>query len=180
MSFSNKFKTLRSGNSYDLRTQPKISTHGDENTGEAETEIIEGSKKNSVRFSPELMEEGIKASLEPLFAQISALTEMMGRLIQSNLIMESTTASSRGPGLQYESPYSEGPGSSKFPTVAPLTTAGYSPDSGLIPGFVSTKDTRWCINMSKLNWKVTLFPFFFFDFFSVQPFFIFAPLSVNW
>ena len=55
----------------------------------------------------------------------------MDRLIQSNLTTESTAPSSRGPGLQHESPNSEGPGSSKLPTVAPLTTAGYSPDSVL-------------------------------------------------
>ena len=54
MSFSYKFKTLRSGNLYDLRTQPKMSTHGDENT-EAERRIIEGSEENSIRFSPELV-----------------------------------------------------------------------------------------------------------------------------
>ena len=71
----------------------------------------------------------MKASLKPLHAQISALTELMDRLIQNNSAKESTTASSRGFGYQYESPYSEGPGSSKFPTVAPLTTAGYSPDT---------------------------------------------------
>ena len=106
-----------------------MSTHGDENTGEAETGMIEGREENSIRFSPELVDETIKASLEPLHAQISTLTKMMDRIIQSNLTTESTTASSRGPGLQYESPYSEGPGSSKFPTVAPLTTAGYSRDS---------------------------------------------------
>ena len=107
-----------------------MSAHGDENAGEAETGIIEGSEENRIRFSPELVDERTKASLEPLHAQISALTEMMDRLIQSNSTAESTTASSRGPGHQYEPPYSEGPGSSEFPTVAPLTTAGYSPDCG--------------------------------------------------
>ena len=105
-----------------------MSAHGDENT-EAETGIIEGSEENSSSFSPELVNERIKASLEPLHAQISALTEMMDRLIQSNSAEESTMASSRGFGHQYESPYSEGPGSSKFPTVAPMATAGYSLDT---------------------------------------------------
>ena len=106
MSFSCVFKKLRSGNSYDSRTQPGMSAHGDESAGEAETGIFEGSEENSVRFPPELVDERIKASLEPPHAQISALTEMMDRLIQSNLTTETTTASSRGPGLQYESPYS--------------------------------------------------------------------------
>ena len=106
-----------------------MSAHGDENTGESVTGVIEGSEENSIRFSPELVDERIKASLEPLHAQISALTEMMDGLIQSNSAKESTTASSRGFGHPYELPYSEGPGSSKFPTVAPLTNAGYSPDN---------------------------------------------------
>ena len=129
MSFSYKFKTLRSGNWYNSRTQPRFSAYGDENTGEAETGIIESSDKNSIRFSPELVDERIKTSLEPLHAQISALTEMMDHSIQNISAKESTTVSSRGFGLQYEPPYSEGPGSSKFPTVAALTTAGYSPDT---------------------------------------------------
>ena len=101
-------------------------------TGEAETGMIEGSEENSVRISPELVDGRIKANLEPLQAHISALTEMMDRLIQNNLTTESTTASSRGPGFQYKSPYRKGPGSSKFPTVAPLTTAGSSPNTTLL------------------------------------------------
>ena len=129
MSFFYMLKTLRSGDSYDLRTQPIMSMHGDEKAGEAQMGIIEGSEESSVRFSPELVDERIKANPEPLHAQISTLTEMMDRLIQNNLTTESMTASSRGPGFQYKSPYSEGPGSSKFPIVAPLTTAGYSLDS---------------------------------------------------
>ena len=129
MSFSHKFKTLRSGNSYDSKTQPEISTLGDESTGEAETGMIEGSEENGIRFSPELVDERIKANLEPLHAQITALTEMMDRLIQNKSAKESATASSPGTPNQYEWPYSEVPGSSRFPTVAPLTTAGYSPDN---------------------------------------------------
>ena len=73
-----------------------MSSHGDENAGEVETGIIEGSEENSIRFSPELIDKRIKAILEPLHAQISALTEMMDRLTQSNSTKESTTASSRG------------------------------------------------------------------------------------
>ena len=128
MSFSHKFKTLRSGNSYDSRTQPEMLAHGDENTGEEETRTIEGSEKNSMRFSPELEDEKIEASLEPLHAKITALTEMMDRLIQSNSAKEATAATSRGIPHRYESSDSRVPGSSRFLTVAPLTTAGYSPD----------------------------------------------------
>ena len=42
MSLSGKFKALGSENSYIFRTLPKMSTHEDENTGEAEMGIIEG------------------------------------------------------------------------------------------------------------------------------------------
>ena len=103
MSFSCEFKTLRSENSYDLRTQPKMSTHGDGNTGEAETGITEDTEECNIRISPKLEDERIKASLEPLHAQISALTEIMDRIIQSNSTTESTTAITRGLGLQHES-----------------------------------------------------------------------------
>ena len=127
MSFSYKFETFGNGNSNNLRTQPQMSTHGDENA-ETEIGIIEGSAENSIRFSPDLVDERIKESLEPLHAQISALTEMMDRLIRRNLTEESTTANSRRFGHQYESPYSEGPGFSKFSTLPPLTTAAYFPD----------------------------------------------------
>ena len=84
MSFSYRFKIIRIGNSYDLRTEPKMSTHEDENTRQAGTRIIEGSEKNSFIFSPKILDARMEASLEPLHAQISALTKMMGRLIQSN------------------------------------------------------------------------------------------------
>ena len=139
MSFSYKFRPLRSGNSCNFRTQPKISKQGNENTGEAETGIIEGSKENSIRFSPELVDEKIKASLEPLNAQISVLTEIMDPLIHSNLTEQYTTASSRGFRHQYESLFSERPGSCKFPTVAPLTMARYSPDNYLSQALLRVK-----------------------------------------
>ena len=69
-------------------------THGVENTEVAETGMTEGSEEGNFRLSPELVNERIKASLEPLHSQISAPTEMMNRIIQSNLATESTTASS--------------------------------------------------------------------------------------
>ena len=130
MSFFCKIKTLGSGNSYDLRTQLKMSTLRDENTEVVESGVTGGSEESNMGFPPELVEERIKASLEPLHEQISALTEMMERLIQGNSTTEFTMASTRGLRLQHESPYSEETGSSRFPTVAPMTTAGYSPDIG--------------------------------------------------
>ena len=129
MSFPYKFKTLGNGNSYVSRTQREMSAHVGEATGEVETGIIEGNEENNIRFSPHLVDERIKASLETLHAQISTLKEMTDRLIRSNSAKEPTTASSQETRHQHESPYSEIPGSSRLPTVAMPTTSGYSPDT---------------------------------------------------
>ena len=68
-------------------------THRDENTEVVESGVTEGSEEGDIGLSPELVEERMKASLEPLHAQISALTEMVDRFIQGNLNTELTTAS---------------------------------------------------------------------------------------
>ena len=101
-----------------------MSKHENENPEVVESGVTEDSEESNIGLSPVLVEKRIKASLEPLHAQISALTEVMDRLIQDNLTTESMTASTRGLRFQHESPYTEEPGSSRFPTVAPLTTAG--------------------------------------------------------
>ena len=44
MSFSYKFITLKSGNSYELRMRRETSAHEDETTREVETGEIEGSE----------------------------------------------------------------------------------------------------------------------------------------
>ena len=93
-------------------------------TGEVEAGATEGNEEISIRFCPDLVDERITASLEPLHAQIYALTEMMDRLILSNSAMEST----RDTRYQYESPFSGAPGTSRYSTVATLATSGYSPD----------------------------------------------------
>ena len=54
-------------------------THGDGNTEEVEAGVTEGSEESNIGLSPVLVDERIKASLEPLHAQISALTEMIDR-----------------------------------------------------------------------------------------------------
>ena len=80
---------------YNSREQIEMSAHEEEVTGEVEADATEGNERNSIGFSPDLVDERIKASLEPLHAQISALTEMMDRLIRSNSAKETTTVSSR-------------------------------------------------------------------------------------
>ena len=108
-----------------------ISTRSRSNK-EVETGTIEGNEEIIIRFTRDLVDERIKASLEPLHAQISALTEMIDYLIQSNSARETTTAGCREIQHQYESPYPGVPRSSRFTTAAPLTTAGYSPDTTII------------------------------------------------
>ena len=108
-----------------------MSTQGHENRGGAEMGMIAGSEENSIRFSPELVDERRKSerSTSTCTIIVCTLTEVMDRLIQNTSAKESTMTSSRGFGRQYELPYSEGPGSSKFPKLAPLTTTGYSLDN---------------------------------------------------
>ena len=114
MSFCYNLKTLRSGTSYDSRAQPKMSGQEEEVTRELETDPAEGNEENSVRFSPNLVEEMIQASLESLHAQISALTEMMDRFIQCYSATETITAISPETRPQCEPSYSGKPGSSRF------------------------------------------------------------------
>ena len=98
-----------------------------------------GNEENSVRLSPDLVDEGIKVSLEPLHAQISALTEMIDSLIPGNSAWEITTASTGEPRHQPEGPFTGTTGTSRFSTVAPLTIA-------------------WCsLNRNQLIWTKSCF-----------------------
>ena len=76
-----------------------------------------------------MIDKRIKANLEPLHTQISALMEVLDRLIQVNSVREFTTANTREPRLQSQSPFTEVPATSRFPPVAPLTIAGFLPDN---------------------------------------------------
>ena len=75
-----------------------------------------------------MVEEKIKANLEPLHAQISALTQMMDRLIQGNSVREFMTASTRESRFSSKSPLADGPGTSRNPPIALMTAGGLSPD----------------------------------------------------
>ena len=63
MSFFYNSKILRSGNSYGSNAQLEMSVHEVEKTGEVEAGANEGNEENSVRFSPNLVDERIKARL---------------------------------------------------------------------------------------------------------------------
>ena len=79
MSFSHTYKTLRSGNTYDSHARPEMSAHEENATDEAEFDVNEQNHQANARLSPDMIEENIKTNLEPLYARISALTEMMDR-----------------------------------------------------------------------------------------------------
>ena len=157
MSFSRDSKTLRSGNSNDLRAQPKISTHENENMEVVKSRVTGSSEERYIGICPELVEERLKVSLEPLHAQISPLTKMMDWLIQGNLTRESMTASTGGLRLQHESAYIEEPGSSRFSTVAPLTTAGYSPDIFSFRQTYCRKSIRFFHILVLSSWSIQWF-----------------------
>ena len=66
--------------------------------------------------------------LEPLHAQISALTDLIDRLIQDNSVRESTMASARKRPPRPEVLFVEASGTPRFALAVPLTAAGYSAD----------------------------------------------------
>ena len=112
MRFSYKSKTLRSVNTHESSARIEMSAREEEVT-EIEIDASGGNEENSVRFSSDLVDERLKRSREPLHAQISALTEMMDRLIQGNSVRELTMASTRDLRYQYESPFSGAPETSQ-------------------------------------------------------------------
>ena len=65
---------------YDLKSNPEMSAHEEQPTTASEWNAAEQISEAGLKFSPDLIQEKIKA----LSCQISALTQMMGRLIQDN------------------------------------------------------------------------------------------------
>ena len=81
VSFSYKFKTLRSGNSYDSRTRLEISAHEDEVTGEVEVYAREDNEQNGVRFSLDSDGERIKASRTSFALCLQARRKILKKLL---------------------------------------------------------------------------------------------------
>ena len=72
MSFSHKYQTLRNGYTYHSHAHREKSAHEEETTLATEVDATERQDGNSLGFSTGMIEEKIKANLEPLHAQISA------------------------------------------------------------------------------------------------------------
>ena len=91
-------------------------------------------EESGERFSPDMVDERTEAKIEMLHAQFSALTEMMVHLIQSNSTEDFTEANTLETRREPIPLFTGAPGiSSRFITVATLTTAGYSPDTHALP-----------------------------------------------
>ena len=93
MSVFHQFRTPGSRNSYASSAQLARSSLEEKATREVETDANEVNEENRVKLIPDLVDEGIEVSLEPIHAQISALTEMRDCLIHSNSARETATAS---------------------------------------------------------------------------------------
>ena len=63
MSFSHLNETLRSGNTYVSHARPEMSTHNEDTTMEAEIDASKQNGQTNTRFSPDMIEERIKANL---------------------------------------------------------------------------------------------------------------------
>ena len=75
MSFSTTYKALRKGNTNVFWAHAEMATHKDESTEKKDKN--ERSDQTIIELSPDTIEERIKANLEPLQAQMSALIQMM-------------------------------------------------------------------------------------------------------
>ena len=80
MTFFLEHRTLKCGNKYDLKARPDLSAQEEQSTAASDPNVAERFSGANMELSPDLNEERIKANLEHLHAQITALTQMMDRL----------------------------------------------------------------------------------------------------
>ena len=129
MSFSFEGITLRRGNSSNLNTCPRMSAHEEQPNEASKMHTAKRIDVASTYISLDLMEETIKADLEPLQSQISALTQTMNKLIWDNSARTNPTTVPRDRRVQFECPLTDGPGTFKTLSLTSIVTAEYSPDS---------------------------------------------------
>ena len=87
-----------------------MSAHEEQPIEASGTYRAERIDKASTEFSSDLIEERVKANLEPLHEQISTLTQLMNKLIQDNSTRTNSTAGPSDRRFQSESPLKDGPG----------------------------------------------------------------------
>ena len=125
MSFFFEHRTLRSGNSHNLKTCRRMYAHKEQST---EVQSAKRNDEAGTECFPSSIGEKIKANLEPLNAQNSTLTQVMNKLIQDNSANLNPTAGPRDLQSPSESPFTGGPAISRFPPLESLMIAGYSPN----------------------------------------------------
>ena len=84
VSFSFERRTLRSGNTYDMKTHPEISPQEKQSTAASEPNAAERISNACTELPPDWIEQRIKANLEAFHALISALKEKMDKLMPDN------------------------------------------------------------------------------------------------
>ena len=72
-----------------------MSAQEEQSTAASESNAAKRISRTSTEVSPELFKERIKANLEPLHAHITALTQMMNKLIRDNSAKAYSTANTR-------------------------------------------------------------------------------------
>ena len=105
-----------------------MSAHEKQSNAASESHKSVGIDKSSTGFAPNVIEERIKANLEPLHAQVSTLTQMMNQLIQGNSAKMNSTTGPRHCRFPSESLLIDDPGTFRTLSLTSLATAGYSPD----------------------------------------------------
>ena len=81
MSFPSDHKTVRSGKTYSQNLDLKLSVKTGNTTDASETRGAEKTDKNINPISPEMIEERIKANIEPLNKHILTFTQLLNQLI---------------------------------------------------------------------------------------------------
>ena len=165
MSLFLEHRTLRGDNCYTLKPRTGMSAHKELQNETTEMHSVERLDEAITEFSPDMIEEKIKANLEPLQAQVITLTQMINKRIQDSSTSTNPEAGSLDRLLPYGCPITDRPGTSSTLPLTWLVTAGLSLDSNLwktrrkIPdnessrhatGFASrTVTAEWLLNNRK-------------------------------
>ena len=120
MGLSVESRSPRSGNSYNLKSCPRMSAEEKQPNEASKSPTADQPEEGSTKFSPKLIEEKIKANLEPLRARFSTLMQMIRK---TRIPFSRTNPSSS------ESPFTDGHGTSRTLPLTSLVPAGYSLDS---------------------------------------------------
>ena len=131
MSFFPDSTFLKNGKTYSQKLHLETSVNAENTTDAPEACDTDSADEPITAVSPDLIDEKIKANLEPLSAQISTLTQLLKQLIQDNSARNSPIAGPRTHWTQPgHSPDSE-VGTSRTLPGTEIGSTGFLPDSSL-------------------------------------------------